>query len=111
MAYADAGRKAEAEAILAELQARAPDEYVGGLSFALAHAALGDMDEAFRWLDRAVDARENPIGNPYWPLWFPFRDDPRFIDVLRRINYPRIEEFKAAIQNAASAETTQNPTH
>ena len=109
VAQAAAGREAEAEALLAELQSRAPDEYVGAVSFALAHAALGDMDEAFRWLDRAVDARENPIGNPYWPLWFPFRDDPRYIDVLRRMNYPDIAAFEAALQNAASAETTQNP--
>ncbi|MCH8204317.1 MAG: tetratricopeptide repeat protein, partial [Candidatus Hydrogenedentes bacterium] len=109
LAYADAGRLADAEALLAELNARARDEYVGAVPFALAHAALGDMDEAFRWLGQAVEDRENPVGNPYWPLWFPFRDDPRFLDMLRRINYPAIEEFKAAMQNAPSAAATQNP--
>ena len=109
VAHADAGNKDEAEALLTELHARAQDEYVGATSFALAYAALGDMDEAFRWLDQAIEDRDNLLSNPYWPVWIPFRDDPRFIDMLRRINYPAIEAFEAALQNAASAETTQNP--
>ena len=108
-AHAAAGRKAEAEAVLAELHARDRNEYVRALTFALAYAALGDMDEAFRWIDQAIDNHDFAFSNPYWPPWHPLRGDPRFLDMLRRINYPAIEEFKTAMQNAASPETTQNP--
>ncbi len=109
MAHARAGREAEAEALLAELHARDRDEYVWPTIFAWSYAALGDMDEAFRWIEQALEDRDNILSRPYWPGWDPFRDDPRFLDMLRRINYPAIEDFETAMQNAASAETTQNP--
>ena len=70
---------------------------------------VGDMDEAFRWIDQATENRDFALSNPYSPGWHPLRGDPRFIDMLRRINYPAIENFEAAIQNAASPETTRNP--
>ena len=108
-AHAAAGRKAQAEALLDELHARDRDEYVTASTFAWAYAALGDMDEAFRWLDQAVEDHDNLLSTPYWPAWNLLRGDPRFLDMLRRINYPEIEAFEAAVQNAASSETTQNP--
>jgi len=93
-AHAAAGRKDEAEAVLAELHATG--EYVTASSFAFAYAALGDMDEAFRWIDQAIEDHDYWLPFPYWHSWLLFRDDPRFLDVLRRINYPAIEEFEAA---------------
>ena len=109
VAHAAAGRKAEAEEVLAELRARERDEYVSATTFALAHAALGDMDEAFRRIDEAIEDRDFRLSSPYWPAWTLLRDDPRFLDMLRRTNYPAIEDFETAVQNAASAETTRNP--
>ena len=104
-----AGREAEVEATLAELHAIDRDEYLSTTTFVEAYAALGDMDEAFRWIDRALEDRNSYLSYPYWPGWNLLRGDPRFLDMLRRINYPAIEEFKAATQNAASPETTQSP--
>ena len=107
--HALAGRKAEAEEFLAELHAIGRDHYVAAQMFALAYAALGDMDEAFRWMDQAIEDHDFWLSYPYWLGWHLLRGDPRFIDMLRRINYPAIEECKAAMQNPASPETTQNP--
>ncbi len=101
-AHAAAGRKPEAEALLAELHARDRDEYVAATNFALAYAALVDMDEAFRWIDQALEDRDFFLTRPYSPIWDLVRGDPRFLDMLRRINYPAIEEFKARFQPSAT---------
>jgi TolB-like protein/Tfp pilus assembly protein PilF len=57
----------------------------GGL--ALAHIALGDSDGAFAWLAEAVDERDETIqALRVNPAWDPIRGDPRFRDLLKRMN-------------------------
>lgn len=84
--YAVAGRTDEALRILAELEAQEPTSW-GAIGLAELHAALGNKDEAFRWL-----AYESPHAWLPWsranPSLQPLRDDPRFQDLLRRINLP-----------------------
>lgn len=48
---------------------------------------LGDIDEAFLWLERAIDAPDRMI-EPIktWPILDPFRGDPRFAALLRKMN-------------------------
>jgi len=50
------------------------------------YAVLGNADEAFEWLDRAIDRRDGSLGfvavNPFFDN---IRDDPRFRDVLERV--------------------------
>jgi len=59
-------------------------------ALAFAYAGVGDRDLAIRWLTRAFDER-----NPQLPQLAndPFLDnlraDPRFQELLRRMNYPR----------------------
>ena len=56
---------------------------------ATAYAVLGERDEAFRWLGRAVE-----LGNENRPLfesdpsWEPLREDPRFGELMARIESP-----------------------
>ncbi len=83
---ARANRADEARSILAELTAHARGAFVSTFDFALIHFALGDDDEAFRWLDRACVERAS------WLPWLgvdPFfdhvRDDPRFRHVLQQL--------------------------
>jgi TolB-like protein/DNA-binding winged helix-turn-helix (wHTH) protein len=55
---------------------------------AMAYTALGDHDEAFRLLFRII---EDPSFNVYVktdPAFDPLHDDPRWREVLRRMNYP-----------------------
>jgi TolB-like protein/Flp pilus assembly protein TadD len=83
---AAAGRREEALAILAEFEAMAEYSYVPPTDIARLHAALGDRDAAFLWLDRAVELRDADLFmTGVWPLWDPIRDDPRFDDLLRRL--------------------------
>jgi serine/threonine protein kinase/tetratricopeptide (TPR) repeat protein len=88
-AYALSNRKDEAETLLQELQERSRDEYVLPSDFASLHVALGNVDEAFRWLEEAYKERD-------WGILFlrynwgldPLRSDPRFDDFVRRMKYP-----------------------
>jgi tetratricopeptide (TPR) repeat protein len=86
--YALAGRLDEAKQTLAELEAdHTPwDTW----QIALIYVALGEKDQAFQWLEAAY----GPPNHPYLP-WMscapgfkPLRDDPRFADLLHRMNLP-----------------------
>jgi eukaryotic-like serine/threonine-protein kinase len=87
IAYARAGRLDDARRVLAQLIERAKTQYVAADGIASIYVAFGDKDEAFRWLNRAVDEHSAPLGGIGPRITFrPLRSDSRFADVLRRIN-------------------------
>ena len=66
---------------------RAKQEYVSPYQFAKIYAALGEKDQAFELLEQAYDEHEGTL----WllkvtPKVDPLRDDPRFQDLLLRMN-------------------------
>jgi tetratricopeptide (TPR) repeat protein len=84
--YAKMGREADARAILVQLLDLRRTRYFAGDSIAEIYAALGENDEAFRWLDRAVAEHSAPIhGIGVRPEFRSLHSDPRFAEVLRRI--------------------------
>lgn len=83
-AYAAAGRRDEARKMLQDLER----EQVSTGWIAAIHTALGDKDEAFAWLDKAYDSYDSWLFQLQDPIWDPLRDDPRFEDLLRRLNLP-----------------------
>ena len=59
-------------------------------AFAFIYTGLGDKDQAFQWLEKAFEERDTA-----WfpmikvsPMSDPLRSDPRFQDLLRRLNFP-----------------------
>jgi hypothetical protein len=53
------------------------------------YAAAGESDRALDWLERGFEDRiSNMIGIAFAPIWDNLRDDPRFEDLLRRMNLP-----------------------
>jgi len=87
IAYARAGRTDDARRVLGELIERSKAHYVAADGIASIYVALGENDEAFRWLNRAVDEHSAPLEGIGQRITFrALRSDPRFAEVLRRIN-------------------------
>jgi tetratricopeptide (TPR) repeat protein len=88
-AYAISGRKDEAEILLRELQDESKSECVLPTCFAALHGDLGNTDEAFRWLEKVYQERHFGMFLLRIPSsWGPLRLDPRFGDLLERMNFP-----------------------
>ena len=106
-AYALSSRKDEAETLLQELQERATSEYVSPIYFAELYASLGNMDEAFRWLEKAYQERHSGM---LWlrmrSSWDSLRSDPRFDDLVRRMKFPEASDSGTV---AKSEEPVQVP--
>jgi serine/threonine protein kinase/tetratricopeptide (TPR) repeat protein len=80
-----AGRRSEGEAILADFEERAKTRYVPMASMVQMNIALGHIDRAFEWLEKAADYRASfmlPIR--VYPFFDPIRSDPRFSRLLER---------------------------
>jgi serine/threonine-protein kinase len=86
-AYAMAGRRDETLKILGEQQRLAAQGYVSPYNFAIIYTALGDKDRAFDWLTKCVEERTMIIFQlKSRPLFDSLRSDPRYADLLRRMN-------------------------
>lgn len=87
MALARAGQNVEAETLLDRLSEISKATYVPPSCFAWIHLGLGNVDDAFTWMDRAIDARD-PMMMPVksYPFMDPLRPDPRFHALLRKMN-------------------------
>ena len=87
--YARSGRRHDAEEIIKKWRAIGQAQYVPHYSIATILAALGEMDEAFAELEKAFEARDLYLTRlKIDPFIDPLRDDPRFKDLLRRMNLP-----------------------
>jgi len=85
-AHAVAGKKTEAQQILNDLQQLQEQRYVSPYTVAAVYAGLGDQDQAFNWLDKAVEARDIWLMNlKVDPVFAQLRTQRRFTDTLARI--------------------------
>lgn len=83
-ALAVSGRRDEAVKIAADMEAESEAYPSAQASIALIHVALGDHEAAFRWLDKAHEARFNP-SILLRPGFDPLRKDARFVHLMHRI--------------------------
>jgi serine/threonine protein kinase/TolB-like protein/Tfp pilus assembly protein PilF len=87
--YAAAGRKTEALKIISNLRQLSKRRYVSPYKVAQIYVALRDFDQACAWLEKAYDERSYDLaGAKVDPTIDPLRSDPRFQDLLRRMNFP-----------------------
>jgi TolB-like protein len=87
--YALAGRREEARQVLAEWERETEPQ--NPYALALVHTAIGERDEAFQWLEKAYESRNR--GMPWLgtnPDFISLHDDPRFQDLIRRMNFPEV---------------------
>jgi tetratricopeptide (TPR) repeat protein len=90
-AYATTGRKAEAQKILHKWLRQSETSYVSPYMIATVYAGLGGKDKAFEYLEKAYQERSPDLA------YFlradlrvdSLRSDPRFHDLMRRMNFPK----------------------
>jgi len=87
--YAKAGRRAEAQQLLNRMNEASKQRYIPAMNSARIYSALGEKDKAFDWLEKAYADRSiaaQTFGIKVDPSFDPLRSDPRFANLLRRIN-------------------------
>jgi TolB-like protein/Flp pilus assembly protein TadD len=85
-AYALSGKREEAEQVLADLEEIAREKYVSAYYFAIIYLGLGELEQTFSWLERALDERAGFLAFiKVEPMFDGVRSDPRFTDLLRRM--------------------------
>lgn len=85
--HAKAGRRHQALAVAAELESYVARGYPFRSQVASIYSALGESEQALARLERAVEAREGAL---LWlsvdPRFDPLRSDPRFAELLERLD-------------------------
>jgi TolB-like protein/Flp pilus assembly protein TadD len=87
--YALAGREADARKIVLELKDTTRRKRVSPYFVAWAQARIGEKEEVLRLLEQALEERWGQmIYLRMNPVWDRFRDEPRFQEIIRRLNFP-----------------------
>jgi TolB-like protein/Tfp pilus assembly protein PilF len=90
-AYAATGRKADAQKILHKWLRQSETSYVSPYMIATVYAGLAGKDKAFEYLEKAYKERSPDL--PYFLRadlrMDSLRLDPRFQDLMRRMNFPK----------------------
>lgn len=88
MAAWSAGEKDEARAALRRLIKEVPDIFAAQI--AEASAWQGNREQAYRWLDRALELRDpGLIAMPFVPAFDKFQGEARFQRLVQKVNSPR----------------------
>jgi len=83
MAYYALGRKADSDAALATLIAKNED---GAYTIASVYAFRGEADQAFAWLEKAVEYHDGGLSDIVVEnLFHKIHSDPRWLPFLRKI--------------------------
>ena len=86
LSYAMAGRRDEAFELVSET-AEPGTGYRSPLARGLVHAAFPEMDQAFAYVERSLEEMEPLFAYlAVHPMFDNLRDDPRFPDLLQRLN-------------------------
>jgi len=88
-AYARQGKRDEAQQALDELEELAKQRHILACEIVNIYASLGEKDQAFAWLERGYADRDTGMLRlKVDPRLDSLRSDPRFTDLLRRMNFP-----------------------
>ena len=79
------GREEEAQIMLDDLVKLSEKQYVSKADFALVCMELGEIDQAFSWLDKAYEEYDSWMFQLHDPVWDPIRSDLRFKALLQKM--------------------------
>jgi tetratricopeptide (TPR) repeat protein len=84
LSFFSLNRKGEFESLLTELQDQYGEQWPSEIAHV--HAWAGNLDAAFKWLDKAVAMNEGGIGTSRQVPWLnPLHNDPRWQVYLEKI--------------------------
>ena len=87
-ALAASGAKTEAKRLF-ELHKSKWSQEAPSVDIANIYFALGEPVEAFKWLEKSLDNKDGRmIYLRMDPLYDPYRSDPRFVSIMRKMNFP-----------------------
>jgi eukaryotic-like serine/threonine-protein kinase len=85
-ALAKLGKYEEARIVLDRLLKLSKERFVPPYHIAFLYNGLGQRNEAFAWLERGFEQRDPKMTFlKVEPKWNNLRDDPRFVDLMRRV--------------------------
>ncbi len=88
-AYAKSGRRNDAAAVIGKLNDIGKSQYVPHYLLGVIYGLLGEKDKAFAELEKALDDRDRGCNEMNVDFYMdPLRDDPRFKELLKRLNLP-----------------------
>jgi hypothetical protein len=88
--YAVSGQRSEALRVVESMRHLSENKYVDPYMRAVPYAGLGDHDNAIRLLTRAYEERSAEMPQvKIEPFFDNLRSDPRFQDLVRRMNFPQ----------------------
>ena len=87
-AYAASGYAAAMNRAAELLVAQSRTKFVPPLDIAALYLSAGDREQALAWLERGYEVRDPAMPYLGWPWYDPLRSDPRFKDLVRKMNLP-----------------------
>ena len=87
--YSFMGKREEAEKVLEELLELSKQRYIAPFSIASIYGGMGQKDQAFEWIEKGYKVRDDwMVMLKVAPRLDSLRSDPRFQDLLERMNFP-----------------------
>jgi TolB-like protein/DNA-binding winged helix-turn-helix (wHTH) protein len=87
--YAAAGRRADAERMLSGISEEIKEQYSCSYEVGAAYTALGEVNQAFHWLDKAYEERSTCMpALKQDPRFDSLHSDLRFQTLVRRVGFP-----------------------
>jgi tetratricopeptide (TPR) repeat protein len=89
LSLAKSGGRDEAIKVLNQLKRESGERYVPSYAIAIIYLGLGEKDDALKWLEK--DIAEHSSQATYYavdPVLDDLRPDPRFKEMLKRLNLP-----------------------
>lgn len=81
-------KREEARAILEKLLKLSEQRFVPPSHIALLYNALGEREQTFMWLERAIEVGDAKLTFlKVEPKWNNLRGDPKFQDLMRRVGF------------------------
>ena len=88
-AYSRSGRRSDAERVIEKFREISGTQYVIPSFVAVVLGGMGEKDRAFAELEKSIEQHDSWFRwSKVEPLFDPLRDDPRFKDLVKRMNLP-----------------------